>query len=176
MPTLNLWHSCHLSQGLQVDPRALMWDIGWRTDSRAVGQRVGTSPRVAGSGCGSLPTMASDCQEETAPGQGSHCILGKTREGNWAATTAPYSFLASGRNSWTLGISCRQSTCSSSGLKPGVLCDTPLQKLGEPLTSHVTSKTASVHGPSVTWPGSPGMQPAGVLGAGYQNAFGGAAC
>lgn len=62
--------------------------------------------------------------------------------------------------------------CSSSGLTPGVLCDTPLQELGEPLTSSVTRKTYSTHGPSVTRPGSPGVQsgpqgPSGTTEQGY---------
>lgn len=38
---------------------------------------------------------------------------GETREGSRAAARAPHSSLASVRNSWKLGTSCKQSACSS---------------------------------------------------------------
>lgn len=118
---------------------------------------MGTSPSVPGSGCGRLPSMASDCLRKLGSWARKPLHPGETGEGNCAATRAP--FLASGRNSWILGTSCRHSTCSSSGLKPGVLCDTPLQEPGEPLTSQVTREMSLVHWPSVTWPSSPGVRP-----------------
>lgn len=130
--------------------------------------------------------MASDCLEETG-------LLGKEATVSWGnkrrklgCYQSPLLFPCFRQKQVDTWDQLQADHGQQQWPEAWVLCDTPLQELGEPLTSHVTRETSSVHGPSVIRPGSPGAQPgqqgprrlhpAGALRAGYQSASGGAAC